>query len=218
MKQKNICKRTASGGFTYLYVAALPSHGEIASLGIPERDAEIAAVSNMRVKREKYYAWRLLELAVRDRFGLTLNELGLRREEYGGWSSEVCELSVSHTADAVAVALCDMPVGVDIEEIHLPRASGFAERIMNETEFAEYLLLSECDRTEKLIRIWTAKEAIFKSQHSPAFIPKDTAVASVPIVTDTLMLGEKKYIWSLAVGTKASDRTVDVVPICVNLE
>ena len=63
--------------------------------------------------------------------------------------------SISHCKSAVAVAIDDKEVGIDIEEISRYKES-LVEYTMNEEEkrFA--------DKKDKFIEIWTQKEAVFK--------------------------------------------------------
>ena len=68
--------------------------------------------------------------------------------------------SLSHTAHCAAVAVSEHEeLGIDIEEIK-PHAAGFAEKFCSEAECA--LIRSAADPTSKLIRLWSAKEALAK--------------------------------------------------------
>ena len=63
--------------------------------------------------------------------------------------------SISHCKGAVAVAIDDKEVGVDIEEISRYRES-LESYVLNEEE-RNYI-----DKKDKFIEIWTQKEAVFK--------------------------------------------------------
>ena len=62
-------KRKISGFATDVYIAAIPTNVEILPLASEERNRELEQVSNVRLKAEKYCAWRLLEYAFERSFG-----------------------------------------------------------------------------------------------------------------------------------------------------
>ena len=150
--------------FVDVYYSALPRLDvEIEKIEHAERRAELKRMKNERVVREKYFAWRLLEFALSKRLGKTPSEVGLFCDGAGKWRSPCVYLSISHSAGAVAVAISDAPVGVDIETEVRTRAENFAERVLNERELRELYALPEGERGWELVRLWSAKEAIFKA-------------------------------------------------------
>lgn len=70
------------------------------------------------------------------------------------------QFNYSHTDSAVALALSSAPVGVDVERIRHVR-KGLTERFFAQSE-REYAETSEIGRDERLIEIWTKKEAYVK--------------------------------------------------------
>ena len=71
--------------------------------------------------------------------------------------------SLSHCKSAVAVAVDEEEVGVDIEEISRYKES-LAKYVLSEEEYKDYesAILTEQEKKEKFIEIWTKKEAVFK--------------------------------------------------------
>jgi 4'-phosphopantetheinyl transferase len=71
-----------------------------------------------------------------------------------------CEFNISHTKSAIAAAVSDKPVGVDIERV---RDIDFklAEKIFSENELA-WLCASDENRNQRFFDIWTKKEALLK--------------------------------------------------------
>ena len=176
-----------------LYVSALPN----LPLGYPlypqEREDEIRSLSDEVSQREKYFAWRLLERAVRDSLGLELSELGLRRKN-GKWCSDRAELSISHSGDALAVAVSSIPVGVDIEPIGNKIRDGVARRFFSKDEFSTYLSADSDMREEVFLRIWTAKEAVFKSTGDVAFAPSSVDTATLSVYTEKIDVEGREYV------------------------
>lgn len=133
---------------------------------------EIEKVSNERVKREKYFVWKLLCYGLKHSFDLDEQNLNFAKLDCGAWTIDGLEISLSHSDDALAVAISQSPVGIDVERVHKPRSNRMAEYMMNEQELEKFNLVPTEEREAHLIEIWTAKEAIFKSQKSQNFIPK----------------------------------------------
>lgn len=184
-----------------VYFARVPDEGEMTPLYPPERDMDVQSVSNERVKREKYYVWRLLEYALEHSFGLRMPELEFTKDSGGRWSTPRCEISLSHSGSAVAVAVSRAPVGVDIELPRALRSDRMAEHILDAAELGDYAMLSEEEKADCLIRRWTAKEATFKSLHLAVFEPTKTRVDEQRIKTDEIVLDGERYIYSVATAT-----------------
>ena len=93
-----------------------------------EREAELLSVSNEHVRREKYFAWLLLEHALKKSLDLSLEEAELYKDKSGKWHSKKCEFSLSHSSSCVAVVISHAPVGIDIELADTKFRSGFANK------------------------------------------------------------------------------------------
>lgn len=184
-----------------VYIAALPENEEMGDLECDVRREEIAAISNERVRREKYFVWKLLCYALERSFGMRGKRLEFVKESYGGWSVGNAYVSLSHSKGALAVAVSRSTVGIDIEHLHSPRGKNIAEHIMNEEELESFKLTPAEQKEERLIEIWTAKEAIFKSKHIASFIPKENDTLSASFKTSTIVIDDVKYVWSVATTT-----------------
>ena len=181
-----------------VYISALPRDLQIGEICCVARKNEIENVSNERVKREKYFVWKLLCHALKHSFDIDEQNLNFTKLDCGAWMVEGAEISISHSDDAIAVAVSDAPVGIDVERVHKPRSNRMAEFIMNKRELAIFNSLSDEAKEERLIEIWTAKEAIFKTKKAPAFLPKETDIESYPIKTVSLDINDEKYICTVA--------------------
>jgi phosphopantetheinyl transferase len=73
--------------------------------------------------------------------------------------------------------------------------------MMSEEELRAYEQVKEEERECRLIEIWTAKEAIFKSKGIAHFIPKEQDTRSAGVHTESIIIDGKKYIWSVATAT-----------------
>ena len=74
-------------------------------------------------------------------------------------------LSLSHSADWVVCAVSDAPIGVDIEAPARARDwARMAATVFSEVELKDVGGLDPADKLQQFYRIWTLKEAWFKSQ------------------------------------------------------
>ena len=182
-----------------VYIAKIPEGLPISTVIPKQRDEEIRAVSNERVRREKYFVWRLLEYAIERSLGLKMKKIKISKSESGKWRSPSCEFSLSHSEGAVAVAVSRAPVGVDIEAISVRTSERLPERVLTEEELVEYRALSDDMKKEYFISAWTAKEAAFKRSSAVAFEPQKTYGKAAEQKSFSVELDGEKYI--LAVST-----------------
>lgn len=196
-----------------VYIAALPEGEKIGEVECKARRDEIHSASNERVRREKYFVWKLLCYALERSFGMRGDKLKLVKEDYGGWFAGDAFVSLSHSEGALAVAVSQAPVGVDIERLKVPRSKKAAERIMTSAELLEYGSTPLEKREKRLIEIWTAKEAIFKSKRISGFIPKENDTLSESFVTRSAMVGGEEYVWSVATAAPEKIRLFENIDL-----
>ena len=193
-----------------VYLAALPKQESNITLSCAERQREIDGVSNERVRREKYYVWRLLEYAIKNSLGADASRLCFTKGNNGRWSSEGFEFSLSHSGDALSVAISKSPVGVDVERIRVKNADRMASYSLTQVEQAEYSSLYEAQREEWLMRRWCAKEAIFKHQNKDAYIPSKIETAEFFSYITDIEIENEKYIIAVAAEKRDEIRMVYV--------
>ena len=121
------------------------------------------------------------------------NEHGAPRLEQGP-----C-FSISHCKHAIAVAISEKPVGIDIEHIRTAKPELVA-RTMNEQE--QNVIWSAPSPDVAFTRLWTQKEAVLKMQGTGILSidgMKNTLVAIENIDLQTKVNIEKQYAYTLAV-------------------
>ena len=183
-----------------IYVARLPQNECNELLSCVERQNEINAISNERVRREKYYVWKLLEYAAKDSFAKDASNIRFVKSKNGKWSCKDFEFSISHSTEAIAVAVSDSSVGIDVERIRVKRSKKLAEYILTEEEYFEYSDVPDEKSEDFIVRKWCQKEAVFKMQNKARFKPSEIETAEYFCVTKAFDIGDEKYI--LAVATK----------------
>lgn len=191
-----------------VYIARIPNELEVKRLSSDERNAYVEKTGNPAAKREKYFAWRLLEYALRKSLGIEISDLKFEKTASGRWITEGVEFSISHSESAVAVAISDSPVGVDIEEIKKPRSERFANRLLSEDELSVYNTLVTDKKDSYLLGKWTAREAAFKSQHLSYFHPTEPLNAVGNILTDTVSIDGTMYVYSVSADIKSEVRVI----------
>ena len=196
-----------------VYIAAIPEGGEIGEVFPKARNEEIHGVSNDKVKREKYYVWKLLEYGLNRSFGFQIKNLEFKKDESGRWSTPTCEFSLSHSDGVVAVAISRAAIGVDIEPNRFGRHERLAERAFTQGELAEYCQLADSEREGYFVSKWTAKEALFKSKHLTVFEPSKTEVDGGKTKTAKIGLGGVEYVYSVATDTPDRIRVFDNIQL-----
>ena len=189
-----------------VYVARMPERFEIKELAHTHRRAEVSAASSEKVKREKYFSWKLMEYALSECFGEGISDSTLSKNRNGKWISPDFSVSLSHSENVAAIALSDkqFALGVDIEFVKERKNSdALARRIMNEAQISEYGSISDpAEAIEYLIGLWTAKEASFKLSDKSAFLPSAPVEEGVIVKTECISFKGGRYVLYVACNEK----------------
>ena len=109
------------------------------------------------------------------------------------------------TENIVAVAISNMPVGVDVEkfkELNLK----LANKILTESEMQEFLNLEKNEQNVYLIKKWTQKESIFKKSTQTDCRYKQLNENSGNLTTTKLELENETYFISVSHQSKSSPK------------
>ncbi len=185
-----------------VYIAAIPPDIEIDEVYPDERAEQIENCTNPAVRAEKYYVWKLLELAVFESLGRRMDELNFTRDEYGKWHCDACFFSLSHAGGAVAVAVSDKNIGVDIEAVRRCR-EGLERRILTEAEGKIFSTLEGDRAGEYIIEKWSQKESIFKTLGVHTFEPTRLETADFSVISRPVDINGERFI--LSVCTEDAD-------------
>ena len=183
--------------FATVFLAEIPKDRDMDVPVSAMRQAEIDAVENPGVKRQKYWSWRLLDAALRRAFGKDSDGMGVYRSQYGGLSADGVFISLSHTDSACAVALSSEAVGVDIERTDRRGVAKLADRYLTGGELGVWKRERPEDGERAFLRIWCAKEAAFKSEYSDAFAPSKLDSTLYPVRICEIKIGEVPHIVAL---------------------
>ena len=199
--------------FVDVYVSPIPTSVNFTPLIPKEREQEIKSLSNERVKREKYYAWKLLEYALKNALGVNVADAKIYKSKNGKWKSEFCEFSISHSGSCVAVAVSHAPVGIDIEPLGASRRAGFAEKLLSEDEFLRYSALSDAEKNDFLLTRWCIKEAIFKKGAGAVFVPSKTVEDNEYLFEKRFFLEGKEYFCAVSAKKEHCVRNFEIVAL-----
>ena len=141
---------------------------------ISEDEYNFALTKLNHVKYERVMKYRLYEdklrsvaadisakKAVSQITGKDFNSIEILQDEKGKPYFENIYLSLSHSGDYAICAADTLPVGIDIEKIRTNLKNNIARRICTQEDEKNYL--NTGDFFERLIEIWTVKEACFKA-------------------------------------------------------
>ena len=196
-----------------VFTSAIPECCDISDVTPKERDDEIKAANNGRIKKEKYCSWRLLRYALERSLGIKMENADFSKEKNGKWVANGFYFSISHSGELVAVAVSRTPVGIDVESYNAPIKDRFADKILTEHERCEYLSLPEGDRHDYLLTKWTEKEAEFKRRGEGYFAPGEIEISADELYSKDIELNGEKFACSVATKTPQRVRLYENIPI-----
>jgi len=88
---------------------------------------------------EKYFGWRLLQIAFDETFGVNVDNLNPRQLETGKWIIDNYYFSISDSGKYVMVGVSTKPLGVDVQKIREVPYDHFVNREMCPEEIEYYL-------------------------------------------------------------------------------
>lgn len=112
--------------------------------------------------------------------------------------------NISHCQRAIAVAVSDRPVGIDVESFRTPSDS-LLDKCMNAAEKAEILGSAAPDET--FAAYWTRKEAVFKL-YGTGITDNLHGILTPETKTDTTINHERGYAVSVAMYSKDSGQSL----------
>lgn len=181
----------AEKAFTDFYIAPVPE-GKIGPVFPPRRQAQLDNTINENHRRQRYFAWKLLEYGLRKSLDLVMEQMDFQLDERGRWSCPECFFSLSHSGGAVAVAISGAPVGVDLEEMTGKTHPGLAKKILTQAQLREYMALEEASQKRLLLENWCLRESLFKWREAAPM-----AVQPPKSCTGTVTVAGKEYSYAL---------------------
>ena len=104
--------------------------------------------------------------------------------------------NLSHCREAVACALSDKPVGVDVESVR-NFSDSLLRYTMNETEIQQ---IRRAERQDvEFIRLWTMKEAVLKRSGEGLRSDLGSVLVPMPEGLTTVVSADKSYVYSVCV-------------------
>ena len=122
----------------------------------------------MKMKRDKILSltgYWLAKLAIQKVFGISMANINFEVEEsgkpYAAGYPDV-HFNISHSGNAVICAVCDKPVGSDIQLMKDRNFDLLAKRAFTEKEQEVFFSAPPDKRREQFFKTWTAKESYIK--------------------------------------------------------
>ena len=157
-----------------------------------------------RGQRTCVLAYLLLKKALRKEYGLTENplfEYGPHGKPFIVGHPEI-HFSLSHCREAVACAVSNRPVGIDVESVQRYRES-LAQYTMNDEE--QQLIAAAKRPDVAFIRLWTMKEARLKLTGEGITNDLKSALSGGSWQFTTVERLDKNYIYTLCEEKASSD-------------
>ena len=182
-----------------VYISEIPKDISVGVLYPPKRNEEILSAGCEKVKREKFFSWKLLEYALKDGYSLDIKNLNFEKFPSGKWACDKCYFSITHSFGAVSVAVSKLPVGIDMECVE------------RDTSQLEKLFKDDKLKGVNALVKWTEWESSYKLKGEGAFNEFKEKRLSNFVKSDTVSVGGVNYVL-----TVASD--VDFTPIIKNIK
>lgn len=177
-----------------VYTAVIKENIKVRKVYPIERDMEISGVGAKEVKAQKYCAWKLLEYALLKTFNTKIKNLEFSITKQGKWLCNNCYFSISHSHGVVAVALSNMPVGIDVEKFEMPKKD-ISKHIFTDSELEEYFLVK--DKWQHVITCWSKKESVYKKGGEGNFNPKKIQLSDSNVIASNICLNGQEYVLSV---------------------
>ena len=190
---ENVRKMWQGFNLIDVYVKKFPFKVENNKIFPKERQKEINSCTNTDVKNEKFYAWKLLEYALKTSLDKKIKNMHIYQKQ-SKWVCDECEFSISHSGDLVAVVVAKKPVGIDVEKISERFKTIDSTRILTENELNQNKNIDG----DYLNKIWTVKESLFKQQSGECFNPTKIETANKKYITKTIKDGDCQYYITIA--------------------
>lgn len=194
-------------GVLDVYVAPIPQNVRIEKVYPEARYEEIRSCASEKVRIQKYLVWKLLESAIANSFGLDFNSLDFKKDKSGKWSCGKVEFSLSHSANAVAVAVSDKDVGMDIELVRNIACEKLAQKILTPNERTVFGTLDKSERDGYILEKWTRKESLYKRSGICAFSQAD--VDGQAFLTQNIEIQSEKYVLSVCAQSVENFRLIN---------
>ncbi len=182
----------------YIYVRQLPFDCD-KNIYCNKKREDIEKTTDYKLKEQKFYAYKLLEFAICKHCNIDSRHLSLEKLASGKWVNKYCNFSISHSLNAVCVALSNINIGVDIEEYNPERYIKLKDKILCDAE--KPLIQSGENLGEYLNQLWTKKEAVFKCKNDSVFIPNKIEAGKYFTYTKKITL-DRDYYLSIAAEEK----------------
>ena len=190
-----------------VFYAKIPDR-QIDKTGNIIRDEEIFSTSNEKVKKQKFFVWKLL-LKSLESLGYSVDKIKFFKGENGRWSSNEVDFSLSHSENLVAVAISILPVGVDIEKCKTINEK-LAHKILTDCEMHEFLSLEKGKKSDYLMQKWTQKESIFKQSNQTVCRYKELITSSQNLTTKKIEIEGDIYLISVCHQEKTEPKILQV--------
>ena len=179
--------------FLQVFTAKIPKYtGE--TLYPQARQEEISSVKNEKTRTEKYGVWKLLQYAVEKTLSRPFTEFVFTKNTNGKWLCKDFYFSLSHSKNAVAVAISSAPVGVDIQKDQPLQSLSIAKKMLTEEEYKTYQNLPKTQMNAYLVGTWTKKEAAFKRSDENRFTPTKIQLSDTENCIKTKIEDEEYFL------------------------
>ncbi len=190
---------------TKVFIGVIPDTDEMHLDDIfpPRRREYIADTSDIELKKQRCYGWKLLGECVRECYGIDIGNVNIRQLECGKWVCDSFHFSLTNTERLVAAALSSSNVGIDMQKFEPSRFdTRLARRILTPKELEHYNSLDDTSSRKYANLLWTKKESIFKTMEDSVFVPSRIECDDDSTKSKSILFDREEYLVSVCDGGK----------------
>ncbi len=174
--------------YTEVWLAKVPERADADGVLPEARLKYINDAKDERLRRSRICDWKLLSTLIYARTGLGMDKLAFWQSPSGKWLCDRCWFSLSHSDDYVAAAICDAPVGVDVEQPGRRSKDDWLRIKRGFMNSDEHKLLRGGSEETDIAAVWTRKESLYKRMGEGGFSPR--GVSALDKDTYTFIMGD----------------------------
>ena len=192
-----------------IYIARIPEDIILEEVYPQERAAYISIAGLDKVKRERYYVWKLLEFALDSSLGVNMKDIKFAHGKSGKWTASGLNFSLSHSGGFVACAVSNTRVGIDIEneEVFLQKHDDKLIKAMFQRCVPINEEISSSISPIEFMLMWTKKECIFKASKLKNFYPSRIDISSYKTISF------RSYVDGIPIIASACGDSIDFAKI-----
>lgn len=197
-------------------IIILDRFNQLLTLVIKEKQEQIKQFHFDIDKKLSLYSKTLIRIIICKELNINNKAIVFEKNKYGKTHLKATpnlHFNLSHTRNAVVVAVLDEPVGVDIEKVKTSDLQ-IAKRFFSDSEFT-YITKSDVGIDNRFYEIWTKKEAYIKYIGKGLYLPLNSFDVLDTVISRRIRTFQKDDC-VIPVCSERSNQVFDIIELSEN--